>query len=520
MIQIRVRWDHPAHELLRGAVATLSAARGAKEVGLPAVVAQAGNLQFTVPEPPPPSLVLRVSVDVQLPAGKVIRRARPASQLGQFAVEDRWVEGRGPIPKTRVLQLEQHLTLDAGGTSYSPAWAGGAPRNHPLVTVHAASNARNALIDMEVHLEFLDVTQLFSLVAPDMLASGSEPRFGCSTVVLACTAGAPALWLVTIPASGRLVQGERHNVVVFYRPYVEPSPSLGAPFDWNRLARYLYAPVSSRTAKSHHDDELFRRFASDPDPLLKATEPDKLLPNFLYDSIRVGMEQALERAASTGRGLAGILVQPWPSELNFADAATSVLPRRLREILRLLWGTRLLEAPAQRLDAGRIVLAGYSAGGGGLLQALQANQAVAEVEEAWAFDTSAVFRAAPFMGTWLDAVPGRMVRATYGEVENGTYLEALRNRGEATGRGRVVVAPPAPSFWKVDTNVQPQPTWWGALIQDLHQWEPARAQAETEGRGTCRHAFAMFGGAGLPPSQGGGTFLEDFLRSSRLHVPR
>lgn len=516
MIQIRVHWKNPHHELLRGAAATVSApGPGGGETSLAPVVRRPGDVRFQIVEPYPPTLVVRVTVDVALPAGKAIRRAwTPVS--GSICLADRWVEDRPAIPPTRVLDIEQRLTLDPGGTSYSPIWTKGPPRTHPLISVVTAANAKNAHVDLLAHLEFLDVSAIFKKVAPDMPPSGGRDRFGCATVVLASTAGRPVLWFTTIPPQGGQVVGGRHNALVFFRPETEPSSRLGDPFDAHRLERYLLAPTRSGRAPS---DELIRTVIVDDDPNLRGRtskdEPDQVL----HDAVRVGMERALDAAARDGVGLRGVMVHPWPDRLDFGDACTSQLPRRLRELLRALWGYQHLLVEGETIDLGRLVLAGYSAGGGPLRDALAANRDLARFDEVWAFDAHALFLAAPLVKEWVDSSPGRRLRATYGEVANGTYLEALRRRIESSAPGAVVIAPAQPASWTVDVNQQQPSTWWGACIQDIHFWSALIAREAMAGKGGSRHAFAMFGGDGERPSNGGRTFFEDFLRSSSLHRP-
>jgi hypothetical protein len=427
------------------------------------------------------------------------------------------VEERAALPPTRVLGVEQELTLDPGGTSYSPRWTKGPPRTHPLIDVTTAANARNAHVDVLAHLEFLDVTAIFEKAAPDMPPSGGSDRFGCTTVVLASTAGPPALWFATVPPQGSQVVGPRHNALVFFRPEVEPSSRLGDPFDANRLARYLLAPTA--TSGRAPDDELIRTVLLDGDPIHRAQPVEVPRYEALYDSVRVAMERSLDAAARDGVGLRGVMVHPWPDGLDFGDASSSRLPHRLRELLRALWGFQHLLVEADTIELGRLVLAGYSAGGGPLRDALAANRDMDALEEVWAFDTKALFLAVPLVKTWIDAAPARRLRATYGEVANGTYLEALRRRVDTSVPGAVVVAPAQSSFWEVDVNRQPQPTWWGACVQTIHHWDAQLAREVMVGRGTSRHAFAMFGGPGKRPSDGGRTFFEDFLRASSLHRP-
>jgi len=188
-------------------------------------------------------------------------------------------------------------------------------------------------------------------------------------------------------------------------------------------------------------------------------------------------------------------------------------------MLRALWGYRHVGAAADTIHLGRLALAGYSAGGGPLRQALAANRGLDALQEVWAFDTEALFMDAPLVKTWLDGKKGRVLRATYGKVKNGTYLEALRRRTETSSPGSVVVAPSSDAFWSFKPSALPQDSWWGACLQELHSIDAGRAQAESFGKGTCRHAFAMFGGQARLPSSGGRTFFEDFLRGSTLHIP-
>jgi hypothetical protein len=466
-IRLRVEWDNPKHALLDDKYATVEL----QADGSPVAVLDrgSGHRDFEIP-PGAAGVDLRVSFEPQLRA-----------------------VGDTPLQKHVVLQAHQTYKVDAAGSGLVPDKMPPYMQPHPLIDSKTLSNANGAVL-AHVHTQFVDVHVFWRAYCYHDVDSQPNPRKGhWATLVeydrdhptgselraLAYTGGKPLLWFATYPDRLAFPPTTEISCLVFFRPENDSYSRIDQPHHMFRLNRFLLSPV---TLAPTPDADYWKA-----DQIIKAAFP----------WLRAGFEQAI---VDSGRHV--VLLQPWPSGLDFGDAAGKQLPNLVFAALRLLWAESEIAMDRFDLQLGRLGLSGYSAGGTALWQTLRAN--VGRVSEIYAFDAADTDKNPRLAASWFQQHDDARLRMSGGYTFApvgcgiGANLQVAKRIGDTSGR--VSVMPGDPREY-LDGSI---PHWVYATA--LHPG--------VRPSGDYRHQFAIFGSYPGKPAPPNTTFLQQFLEAS------
>lgn len=343
MIQLRVEWVNPNHVLLNGSAPTIYVMIGT-EMLLP-VAEGVGFREFVIP-PGTADLLLKVSF---------------WPNLG--AVDD------APSMQSEVFHAEQRYLVTDGETNVEVAPMTPYGQPHPLIDSKVTSGPNVAVL-AQARTEFVDITAFWDHYIewyagnPQAIEFRTEREPGVRFVALGYTSGWPLIWFASIP--DRMLAPAMTNVgaLVFYRPTNYPYTRVDERHQQYPLNRYIlsYLPDAQRGDRFWRSDHI--------------TKDDSGL---WYFYLHCGMERSLNRS-----GANVLLLQPWPSLLNFGDAANARLPVATEQIIRFLYGIQALAVGGANVLLHRLALSGYSAGGDVLWASLGLNRD--RVDEIYALD--------------------------------------------------------------------------------------------------------------------------------------
>ncbi|WP_437733716.1 hypothetical protein [Sorangium sp. So ce1335] len=452
-LKLRVTWRSAGSPLLPDALSDVQAT--ADDAPLPLAGAGPGLREFEVPAG----------------AARVALRARFSAAFGAF-------EG-APALQEEVLSVEQAFDVAGGGTAPRPAPDPALGQPHPLVDVTSAPGAAIA----QIATDFVDITPFWMAYARSTDEYQREHRPGTELVALGATAGEPKIWFASIPEACKAPPDDGGSALVFYRPEGYAYTRLDQHHEMFGLNRYLLTPAPDPDASFWARDV----FARDP----------RDASRWLY--LRCGFEEAL--AAS---GKAVVMLHPWPSGTSFGAATTAGLHGLVDAALRFLGGARKIGVGPGGARLGKLGLAGFSAGGLPLWQALAANKD--RVSEVFAFDARGIAGSEALIARWLAGDASRKLRMTGGhQLDANAAIQ--RKLARVAGEARVSSLPPDRSGYLPGANAR-----WDHVCSSLEEGErEAYLNAER-----AWHQFAVFGGcpgAGEPRDV---TFLQRFLEASGL----
>ncbi|XXT19116.1 hypothetical protein WME94_53710 [Sorangium sp. So ce429] len=411
--------------------------------------------------------------EFEIPAGaaRVALRARFSAAFNAF--ED------VPALQEEVLSVEQAFDVEGGGTALRPADDAAYGQAHPLVDAKASPGLALA----QIRTDFVDITPLWMACAKYTDEYQREHRPGTELVALGATAGEPKIWFASVPEACKAPPDAGISALVFYRPEGYAYTRIDQRHEMFGLNRYLLTP--------------------DPDPGASYWARDVLARDPRDESrwvyLRCGFEEAL--AAS---GKAVVMLHPWPSGTSFGAATTASLPGLAEAAIRLLWGARKLGVGRGGVHLGKLGLAGFSAGGLPLWQALAAN--MGRVSEVFAFDARGIAQAEATILRWYRGDASRRLRMTGGHQLDANAAIQRRLAGGAE-EARVSSLPPDKSGYLPGANPR-----WDHVCSSLEESEKdAYLSADR-----VWHQFAAYGGwpdAGAPRDV---TFLQRFLEASGL----
>ncbi|WP_437876350.1 hypothetical protein [Sorangium sp. So ce513] len=452
-LKLRVTWRNAGSPLLPDALADVQAT--ADDAPLPIRGAKPGLREFEIPAG----------------AARVALRARFSAAFGAF--ED------VPALREEVLSVEQAFDVAGAGTALSPAPDPELGQPHPLVDMQSAPGAAVA----QIGTDFVDITPFWMAYARYADEHQREHQPGTELVALGATAGDPKIWFASIPEACKAPQDDGISALVFYRPEGYAYSRVDQRHEMFGLNRYLLSPDPDPDASFWARDV----FALDP------------RDNSRWVYLRCGFEAAL--AAS---GKAVVMLHPWPNGTNFGAATTASLPGLAEAALRLLGGTQKVGLGQGGARLGKLGLAGFSAGGLPLWQALAAN--AARVSEVFAFDARGIGKSEALLARWLAGDASRKLRMTGGHQLDANTAIARRLARNADA-ARVSSLPPDKGGYRPGVNAR-----WDHVCSSLDDGEKdAYLNADR-----VWHQFAVFGGcpgAGEPRDV---TFLQRFLEASEL----
>jgi dienelactone hydrolase len=313
----------------------------------------------------------------------------------------------------------------------------------------------------------------------DEYLESRDPR--ADLVVLGSTSGDPKIWFASIPEACAAPPSPALGCLVFFRPSGTTYDRIDQIHDMFGLNRYLLKAVEDPEAAHWKRDKL-------------SLNPETGAP-WLW--IRCGFEDALVRS-----GKAVVMLHPWPSALKYGSATSSALPSLAEAAIRLLWAEQRVGKERLGIHLGRLGLAGFSAGGLPLFEALAQNRK--RVDEVYAFDARGVAERTAALAAWMNERPSACLRMTGGhQIEaNAAVLKALARSPRASElMARVTAVPESAAAYE-----QPGATpHWDYALEEFpgHRAEP-----------DARHQFAIFGGFDAQPGPFAITSLQRFLQDS------
>ncbi|KYF91450.1 hypothetical protein BE20_14640 [Sorangium cellulosum] len=452
-LKLRVTWRNAGSPLLPDALSEVQATAD----GAPLPLARAG-----------PGLR---EFDVPAGAARVALTARFSAAFGAF--ED------VPALQEEVLSVEQAFDVAGGGTALGPAPDPALGQAHPLVDVTSTPGLALA----QIRTDFVDITPFWMAYARYSDEYQREHRPGTELVALGATAGEPKIWFASIPEACKAPPDAGVSALVFYRPEGYAYTRVDQRHEMFGLNRYLLSPDPDPSA-SYWARDVFERDPRDQS-------------RWVY--LRCGFEEAL---AASGRAV--VLLHPWPSGTSFGAATSAGLPGLAEAALRFLGGARRIGLGPGGARLGKLGLAGFSAGGLPLWQALAAN--LRRVSEVFAFDARGIAKSEATILRWYSGDASRRLRMTGGHQLDANAAIQRRLAGNSDG-ARVSCLPPDKSGYLPGVNPR-----WDHVCSSLDDGEKdAYLNADW-----VWHQFAMFGGV---PDAGGTsavTFLQRFLEASGL----
>jgi hypothetical protein len=434
------------------------------------------------------------------------------------------------------LVLEANQTYSVSGATLTEKEAtlpgGTKVARHPLLTTvrnSAASTAEAVVYDITVNSEFVDLTEHWKHVTTAQATCKAEP-FSCwsayerlhepgtELVVLGRTTGNPLIWLAVVPRAART--SAVVSTFVFYRPTFYSYSKLDEPLHGSHgmyaIGRYLLRPRTPDPGVWWAWDRLHKI----TDAQLATVNTVQNPVSQFYDRLCAGFENAVHRSNK-----AVVLLYPLPDQLDFGAAAGN-LTLLVRNVLALLAARGKVGVGQSEVQAGKLALGGYSAGGPALWQAFQSNKS--SLHELYSFDANDAQGQAASLAQWAWETSNFRLRLAGGFAQSMTTHELIartvRDRLALPGRkasgGQVTVHPGSPTFY----NALPAGggRWWDHAFSEF----PGALSSPgwSQFTGDSRHQFVIYGGedAGFAVPAGGGlplegtTFLGQFLRDSTL----
>lgn len=452
-LKLRVTWRNAGSPLLPDALSDVQAT--ADDAPLPLAGSGPGLREFAIPAG----------------AARVALRARFSAAFNAF--ED------VPALQEEVLSVEQALDVTGGGTALSPAPDPALGQAHPLVDVKAAPGLAHA----QIATDFVDITPFWRACAKYTDEYQREHQPGTELVALGATAGEPKIWFASVPEACKAPPDDGVSALVFYRPEGYAYTRVDQRHEMFGLNRYLLRPDPDPDASFWARDV----FARDP----------RDQSRWVY--LRCGFEEAL--AAS---GKAVVMLHPWPNGTSFGAATTASLPGLADAALRFLAGAQKIGIGPGGARLGKLALAGFSAGGLPLWQALAANKD--RVSEVFAFDARGIAKSEALIARWLGGDAARKLRMTGGHQLDANAAIQRKLAGVAD-EARVSSLPPDKSGYLPGANPR-----WDHVCSALEDGE------EDAYRSADRvwHQFAVFGGCPRDGEPRDVTFLQRFLEASSL----
>ncbi|WP_437576895.1 hypothetical protein [Sorangium sp. So ce887] len=452
-LTLRVTWRNAGSPLLPDALSEVQAT--ADDAPLPLAAAGPGLREFAIPAG----------------AERVALKARFSAAFNAF--ED------VPALQEEVLSVEQSFDVAGGGTSLGPAPDPTLGQAHPLVDVKSTPGLALA----QIRTDFVDITPFWMAYARYTDEYQREHQPGTELVALGATAGEPKIWFASIPEACKAPPDGGISALVFYRPEGYAYTRVDQRHEMFGLNRYLLGPDPDPDASFWARDV----FSRDP----------RDQSRWVY--LRCGFEEAL--AAS---GKAVVMLHPWPSGTSFGAATIASLPGLAEAALRFLGGAQKIGIGPGGARLGKLGLAGFSAGGLPLWQALAAN--LGRVSEVFAFDARGIARSEATLLRWYSGDASRRLRMTGGHQLDANAAIRRRLSGNADV-ARLSSLPPDKSGYL--PGVSPR---WDHVCSSLEESEKdAYLNADW-----VWHQFAVFGGLPRAGEPSAVTFLQRFLEESDL----
>lgn len=450
-IKLTVTWENAEHALLPDALADIRVELPSGEILAPSV-RMPGQRRFDIPAG----------------AGRIVLRAAFSASFNQ-------VGGVEPL-EVEVLRAEQ--VFDVSGASITAVETPPFGAVHPLV----ASDIRPGSHPfVRIHTQFVNITPFWMAYAgfADDYLENRDPR--ADLVALGNTSGEPKIWFASVPEACAAPPSPAVGCLVFYRPSGATYDRIDQIHDMFGLNRYLLKAVEDPAAVAWKRDKF-------------ALNPETGAP-WLW--IRCGFEDALARS-----GKAVVMLHPWPSALRYGSATSSALPSLAEAAIRLLWAEQRVGKERHGIHLGRLGLAGFSAGGLPLFEALAQNRK--RVDEVYAFDARGVAERTAMLAAWMSERPTARLRMTGAHQIEAHAAVVKMIAGSPRGSElstRVTVLPESAAAYQ---NVGATPHWDYAIEDLAHLRSDADAQ----------HQFAIFGGFDAQPGPFALTSLQRFLQAS------
>lgn len=460
-LRIDIRWDNPSSPLIADAVIYLMI----DGIGRPPDSEGKGFQQYDLPDTTK-TIELHARFTAHLRAVKV-GTATIAAQSHQ------------------TLRIDQNLEVTDGHVRAlsHPEWSG----KHPLVLV-SSSTAGNAVTKIHLRTRFVDITPLWQAYADSWKYYQAHREPDARLRVLGFTGGAPQIWFASYAKSLERNSFRRPGALVFFRPANYKYTRVDEPHKMGALIRYLTKP---KPGTSRHWEEDHQN-----------ADPDK------YFYIRCGFEAAVVQA---NRPL--VMLHPWPSGSSFGLAQTRKLRGLARDAVRYLWADQHIYREQKVTGFGRLGVAGFSLGGGGVFSSLGLGND--KIDELYLFDCTGSSHSRGIITQWFLSrrkKPGhggtpclRMAGGAYNINTYNSIRDAIAAALGKTTLPEVTVTPRDETMYDPGHNPM-----WEHVIKDTPHYRSDRDQ---------RHQFSVHGGD--DPSGPGPyvhTYLLDFLENSRFDV--
>lgn len=450
-LKLRVTWPHAGHPLLPEAGAAVTVTADGSP--LTPTLQQPGKREFEIP---PGTGAVHLTVSFTASFG-------PVGSVSPMSAE--------------VLRAEQPFTVVDGGTRLEAEFLPEFLQHHPLIDTKSIANVNGAVL-AQVYTDFVNIGPFWKAYAddPHLAVYNQEHHPQTELVALGYTGGDPKIWFASIPDTCLIPPNTEMFCLVFFRPENDPYSRIDQQHSMFRLNRYLLSQVPGDTNPAKAD--VFRPQSN----------------NKPYIWLRCGFEEALH----TSR-IPVVMLHPWPNVVDYGHATTNRLPGLAHAALRLLWAQGHIAVNRADVRLGRLGIAGYSAGGLAMWQALRNNKP--HVRELYVFDAVGTPANKGHGVQWLGLHPSNRLRMTGGAqlVSN----EAARRLVEQTGGdlpGRFTAVPPDAMAYRLGINPH-----WDNVTELLPQLQLVK---------NAWHQFAIFGsypGSAAPPHR---TFLQQFLEES------
>jgi hypothetical protein len=386
-----------------------------------------------------------------------------------------------------------------------------------------ATKAGEVLWIATILVDFVDVTSMWRNFAgknANCKESGKScvgayddlHEAGTELVALGLTSGTPLIWFASIPKA--CTTTDSISGLVFYRPanyiYSTMDDSQHATSGQFALNRYLLRPRKQPAFWWNND-----RYAN----ITTAQHDTVPTASFSYDWLCAGFENALDRS-----GKPVVLLQPWPSGIDFGTAKTASLPELVAAAIRILWVLGKLSLGVTNATVKRLGISGYSAGGPGMWAAFDATKnnndkpgQIRVVREIYLFDANDTAAHSVDVVQWACHTNDARLRMVAGYRQN-EHEKIANSIAKACGAGNISFHPPSAQFWDATSSTGGK--WWKHVFQNF---APLPDGTETTGYNfNTRHQFILYGGedAGFTAPVNPGdkmdsvTFLEQFLKAS------
>jgi hypothetical protein len=218
-----------------------------------------------------------------------------------------------------------------------------------------------------------------------------------------------------------------------------------------------------------------------------------------------------------------VLLIPWPSLENFGISSTMNLTSITSQVFKLLHSESQIGKGQSKVSIKHLGIAGFSARGGFMLQALEQNikrvtkknESEIPISEVYAFDCDKIGSFRPMVVDWARK-QGNRLRMTGGydthiAVNFDIYKELIDKHKKSLDHV---------SVYPTNSNVSWEPRkneWWDYILW----WDSKMTPEEDERRRSFRefrHQFAMFGGHGGTDTDPihKESFFAEFLKSSQF----